>query len=84
MKKLDDESKAGLLTLSWAAGLIIGILVNGAAGAIIAIFSTLIFVGVLYTSWLIERVEKRLGIYIDAAGRAINKAQQNDKKRKEA
>lgn len=76
MKRLDDETKAGLLTLGWAIGLATGAMVNGATGAIIAIFSTLIFIGVLYSSWLIERVEKRLGVYVDAAGKAITKAQQ--------
>lgn len=80
MKRLDDETKAGLLTLGWAIGLAAGAIVNGATGAIIAIFSTLIFIGVLYSSWLIERVEKRLGVYVNAAGKAITKAQQKKTK----
>lgn len=81
MKKLDDESKAGLLTICWGLGLVIGIAINGGVGAAIAIFSTLIFIGVLYSSWLIERVEKRLGIYVDAAGKAITKAQEKKVKK---
>ena len=70
---MSDESKAGILTGVWALGLLIGGLIGGAIGAVIAVTATLLFVGVLYSSWLIERTARRLTRYIISAGQAIEK-----------
>ena len=70
---MSDESKAGILTGAWAVGLFLGGLIGGAMGAVIAVTVTLLFVGVLYSSWLIQRTERRLSRYITHTGRAIER-----------
>ena len=70
---MSDETKAGILTVSWSIGLFIGGLIGGAVGAVIALTATLLFVGVLYSSWLIEKTERRLSRYITHTGRAIER-----------
>lgn len=70
---MSDEAKAGLLTIAFALGLAVGGLIGGAVGAIIALTDTLLFGGTLYSSWLIERTEKRLARYISHTGKAIER-----------
>lgn len=70
---MSDETKAGILTGAWAIGLFIGGLIGGAIGAVIAVTVTLLFVGVLYSSWLIERTARRLTRYIKGSGEAIDR-----------
>lgn len=70
---MSDETKAGLLTAGWAIGIFIGGVINGAIGAMIAITATLIFGIVLYSSWLIQRTEKRLNRYINGASESIDR-----------
>ena len=70
---MSDESKAGILTGAWAVGLFLGGLIGGAMGAVIAVTVTLLFVGVLYSSWLIQRTKRRLERYITHTGRAIER-----------
>lgn len=70
---MSDETKAGVLTAGWAIGIFIGGIVNGAVGAMIAITATLVFGIVLYSSWLIQRTEKRLNRYIKEASESIDR-----------
>lgn len=70
---MTDETKAGILTGAFAVGLFIGGLIGGAVGAVIALTATLLFVGVLYSSWLIDRTERRLARYITHTGEQIEK-----------
>ncbi len=70
---MSDETRAGILTGAWTIGMFIGALIGGAVGAVIAITSTLIFAGTLYSSWLIERTERRLNRYIKGAGESIDR-----------
>ena len=70
---MSDETRAGILTGAWIIGMIIGGIVNGAVGAVIAIASTLIFALTLYSSWLIERTERRLSRYIKGAEKSIDR-----------
>ena len=70
---MKDETKAGILTGAWALGLLLGAAIGGAAGGTIAITATLIFVGALYSSWLIEKTERRLARYITHTGEQIEK-----------
>lgn len=70
---MSDETKAGILTGAWAVGLFLGGLIGGAIGAVIAVTATLLFVGVLYSSWLIERTARRLSRYIKGSGEAIDR-----------
>jgi hypothetical protein len=70
---MSDETKAGVLTAGWAIGIFIGGIVNGAVGAMIAITATLVFGIVLYSSWLIQRIEKRLNRYINEASESIDR-----------
>lgn len=70
---MSDETKAGVLTAGWAIGIFIGGIVNGAVGAMIAITATLVFGIVLYSSWLIQRTEKRLNRYINEASENIDR-----------
>jgi predicted PurR-regulated permease PerM len=62
-----------MLTTAFAVGLFIGGLIGGAVGAIIAVTATLMFAGTLYSSWLIERTEKRLRRYMKSTGEAIDR-----------
>ena len=68
---MSDETKAGIITAVFAAGLVTGGLIGGTIGVIIALTAVLMFVGTLYSSWLIERTEKRLARYIEHTGKAI-------------
>ena len=70
---MSDETKAGVLTAGWAIMIFIGGVINGAVGAMIAITATLIFGIVLYSSWLIQRTEKRLNRYINEASENIDR-----------
>lgn len=70
---MSDETKAGVLTAGWAIMIFIGGVINGAIGAMIAITATLIFGIVLYSSWLIQRTEKRLNRYINGASENIDR-----------
>ncbi len=70
---MSDESKAGILTIAWSLGLLTGGIIGGAVGAVIAVTATLIFTGTLYSSWLIERTERRLARYITHTGEQIEK-----------
>lgn len=70
---MSDELKAGILTGAWALGLFVGGIVNGTVGAMIAVTATLIFCTVLYSSWLIEKTERRLARYITHTGEQIEK-----------
>lgn len=70
---MSDETKAGVLTAGWAIMIFIGGVINGAIGAMIAITATLVFGIVLYSSWLIERTEKRLNRYISGASDSIDR-----------
>lgn len=70
---MTDETKAGILTIAWSLGLLTGGIIGGAAGAVIAVTATLIFTGTLYSSWLIERTERRLARYITHTGEQIEK-----------
>lgn len=79
---MSDETKAGILTVSWSIGLFIGGLIGGAVGAVIALTATLLFVGVLYSSWLIEKTERRLSRYITHTGRAIEREHAAEFRRK--
>ena len=71
---MNDEIKAGILCFVYLIVLYIGCSLRGAVGAVIIGAGTLIFVGILYSSWLIERVEKRLYRYIDASDKNIDRA----------
>ena len=79
---MSDEGKAGMLTIAFAVGLFIGGLIGGAVGAVIAVTATLIFIGVLYSSWLIQRTERRLSRYITHTGRAIEREHAAEFRRK--
>jgi predicted PurR-regulated permease PerM len=79
---MTDETKAGILTGAWSIGLFIGGLIGGAVGAVIAVTATLLFVGVLYSSWLIQRTERRLARYISHTGRAIEREHAAEFRRK--
>jgi outer membrane lipoprotein SlyB len=70
---MKDETKACILTGAWALGLLLGAMIGGGVGAVIALTATLLFVGVLYSSWLIEKTERRLSRYITHTGRAIER-----------
>lgn len=70
---MTDETKAGILTIAWSLGLMTGGIIGGAVGAVIAVTATLIFTGTLYSSWLIERTERRLARYITHTGEQIEK-----------
>ena len=70
---MTDETKAGILTIAWSLGLLTGGIIGGAVGAVIAVTASLIFTGTLYSSWLIERTERRLDRYITHAGEQIEK-----------
>lgn len=70
---MTDETKAGILTFAWSLGLLTGGIIGGAVGAVIAVTATLIFTGTLYSSWLIERTERRLARYITHTGEQIEK-----------
>lgn len=70
---MSDETKAGILTGAWAVAIFIGGLINGAIGAMIAITATLVFGIVLYSSWLIQRTERRLERYINGANENIDR-----------
>lgn len=70
---MSDEIKAGLLTITFALGLMLGGLIGGAVGAIIALTATILFGGTLYSSWLIERTKKRLARYIAHTGSQIDR-----------
>ncbi len=70
---MTDETKAGILTIAWSLGLLTGGIIGGAVGAVIAVTATLIFTGTLYSSWLIERTERRLARYITHTGEQIEK-----------
>ena len=70
---MTDETKAGILTIAWSLGLLTGGIIGGAVGAVIAVTATLIFTGTLYSSWLIDRTERRLARYITHTGEQIEK-----------
>lgn len=70
---MTDETKAGILTVAWSLGLLTGGIIGGAVGAVIAVTATLIFIGTLYSSWLIEKTERRLARYITHTGEQIEK-----------
>ena len=70
---MSDEMKAGILTITFVLGLMLGGLIGGSIGAVIAVTATLMFGGTLYSSWLIQRTEKRLARYIEHTGKEIEK-----------
>lgn len=77
---MTDETKAGILTIAWSLGLLTGGIIGGAVGAVIAVTATLIFTGTLYSSWLIERTERRLARYITHTGEQIEKEHKKEVK----
>ena len=79
---MKDETKAGILTGAWALGLLLGAMIGGGVGAVIALTATVLFVGVLYSSWLIEKTERRLSRYITHTGRAIEREHAAEFRRK--
>lgn len=71
---MSDTGKAVFLTLIYSAVVFLALgIADAKYSMVIVLFSTATFFMVLYTSWLIERVEKRLKRYVDKANTEIRR-----------
>lgn len=77
---MSDESKASILCIAWTVTTFLCLSTGTKAGAIAAAFISGIFFIILYSSWLIERTEKRLKRYMEHADNEIRNEQANENK----
>ena len=76
---MSDETKASILVIAWAVTTFLCLSTGTKAGAIAAAFISGIFFIILYSSWLIERTEKRLKRYMTHANEEIRNEQAESK-----
>lgn len=70
---MSDETKASILVIAWIVISFLCLSTGTKAGAIAAAFLTAILILIIYSSWLIERTEKRLRRYMSHADEEIRK-----------
>ena len=81
--KLTDTQKAALILIAYGAGVFLSLLAVDDARLSLALVIMLTFAVfmVFYSSWLIERTEKRTRRYIEAAGKTIRREQEREVRR---
>lgn len=77
---MSDETKASILCIVWTVTTFLCLSTGTKAGAIAAAFISGIFFIILYSSWLIERTEKRLKRYMTHANEEIRNEQTDESK----
>ena len=78
--KLTDTQKAALILTAYVVGAFLSLLAVEDARlsvALVAVLTLAVFL-VFYSSWLIERTERRMKRYMEAADRVLRRAQEKN------